>query len=225
MNGPLLQFIQGLSQGRPDIVVAALVVAALLLLICFPIHEFAHAFVATKLGDDTPRLMGRVTLNPLAHLDPFGSLLFLVGGFGWAKPVPVSTHRLNGNPRTSFAIVALAGPASNVLLALGFAILYRAIEPLTRASDSMLSSIVLYGLTTAVFLNLILALFNLIPVPPLDGSRVLAALLPDQGAQIMDQLERYGFLILMLVVVAAPGILSGLITGPATSVARLLLGI
>ena len=224
MNGPLIQLIQGVSQGRPEIVISALVVAALLLLICFPVHEFAHALVATNLGDDTPRLMGRVTLNPMAHLDPFGSLLFLIGGFGWAKPVPVSTYRLNGNPRTSYALVALAGPASNVLLAIAFAILYRVSEPVLASSNSVLSEVVAYGLQTAVFLNLILALFNLIPIPPLDGSRILAALLPDQGAQIMDQLERYGFLILMLLVVAVPGLLAGLITGPAASVSRLLLG-
>ena len=224
MNGPLSQLFQGLSPGRPEIILAALVVSALLQLICFPVHEFAHAYVATILGDDTPRLMGRVTLNPLAHLDPFGSLLFLVGGFGWAKPVPVSTYRLNGNPRTSYALVALAGPASNVLLALAFAILFRVTEPLLSSSNSILSMVISYGLQTAVYLNLILALFNLIPIPPLDGSRILAALLPDQGAQIMDQLERYGFLVLLLLIVAVPGLLAGLITGPAASVARLLLG-
>jgi Zn-dependent protease len=224
MNGPLAQLIQGLGQGRPDIVVAALVVAVILLLICFPIHEFAHAYVASRLGDDTARLMGRVTLNPLAHLDPWGSVLFLVFGFGWAKPVPVSPRRLNGNPRTSNAIVALAGPASNVLLAIGFAVLFRVFEPLLSTGNNMLSDILMYGLQMAVFLNLVLALFNLIPIPPLDGSRVLAALLPDQGAQIMDQLERYGFLLLMLVTVAVPGLFSSLITGPAASVMRLLLG-
>src|SRR5512143_632552 len=121
MNGPLLQLINGLTQGRPEVVVAALVVGVLLILVCFPFHEYAHAYVATRLGDDTPRLMGRVTLNPIAHLDPIGSILFLLFGFGWAKPVPVNAHRLNGNSRTSFAIVALAGPASNVILAVGFA--------------------------------------------------------------------------------------------------------
>jgi Zn-dependent protease len=228
MNGPLIQFFQGISQGQPEIIVSAVVVTILLLLICFPVHEFAHALVATYLGDDTPRLMGRVTLNPLAHLDPFGAILFLIGGFGWAKPVPVSTHRLNGNPRTSYAAVALAGPASNILLALLFALLYRVAEPLflssASLSNSLLAGIVFYSLQTAVFLNLLLALFNLIPIPPLDGSRVLAALLPDQGARLMDQLERYGFMLLMLLVVAVPGLFGGLVSGPAASVTRLLLG-
>jgi Zn-dependent protease len=224
MNGPLAQLIQGISQRSPELILSSLVIMVLLLLICFPVHEFSHALVATNLGDDTARLMGRITLNPLAHLDPYGSILFLLFGFGWAKPVPVNPYRLNGNPRTSMALVALAGPASNVLLAIAFAILYRAAEAAFVLPDSTVGNIVLFALQTAVFLNLILALFNLIPIPPLDGSRVLAALLPNQGAQIMDQLERYGFLILMLVVVAVPSLLSGLITGPATSIARLLLG-
>ncbi|MCL4507106.1 MAG: site-2 protease family protein [Chloroflexi bacterium] len=224
MNGPLSQLLQGISQGRPDIILSALVVVVLLLLVCFPVHEFAHALVATKLGDDTPRLYGRVTLNPIAHLDLFGSILFLIFGFGWAKPVPVLPNRLNGNPRTSMAIVAFAGPASNVLLAVAFAILYRVSEPLLGTGGPVMNYVIPYALQTAVFLNLILALFNLIPIPPLDGSRILAALLPDQGAQIMDQLERYGFLVLMLVLVALPSLMSSLITEPAANVTRLLLG-
>ncbi len=224
MNGPLSQIIQGIGQGRPDIVLSALIVVVLLLLICFPVHEFAHALVATNLGDDTPRLYGRVTLNPIAHLDLFGSILFLIFGFGWAKPVPVLPNRLNGNPRTSMAIVAFSGPASNVLLAIGFAIIYRVTEPLFLRGNASIADVIPYALQTAVFLNLILALFNLIPIPPLDGSRILAALLPDQGAQLMEQLERYGFLVLMLVLVALPTLMSSLITEPAASVTRLLLG-
>jgi Zn-dependent protease len=224
MNGPLGQLIQGISQGRIDVIVSAIIVAALLLLICFPIHEFAHAYVATKLGDDTPRLMGRVTLNPLAHLDPFGTILFLLFGFGWAKPVPVNTNRLSGNPSTSFALVAAAGPISNVVLAICFAALYRIFEPLLGTSSAFLSYVILSGLEIAVFLNLILAIFNLIPIPPLDGSRILAILLPPQATAVMQTLERYGFMILMLISVAVPSLLSTLITIPASDVAKFLLG-
>ena len=224
MNGPLVQLIAGLGDRDFATIFSALLVIVLLLLVCFPVHEFAHAYVATKLGDDTPRLMGRVTLNPLAHLDPFGSLLFLIGGFGWAKPVPISIYRLSGNTRTSAALVALAGPASNMIMAVLFATLYRFAVILIPSSNTLLAGMVFQALSTAVFLNLILALFNLIPIPPLDGSRVLAALLPDQSARFMDQLERYGFMILILLIVAVPSLLGQLVTGPAINIARLLLG-
>jgi Zn-dependent protease len=187
------------------------------------VHEFAHAFVASALGDDTARLMGRLTLNPMAHLDPIGSILFLLTGFGWAKPVPVSVYRLNGNHRTSYALVSLAGPASNVILAILFATFYRLLSPLLASSTSMLAYVILYGLETAVYLNMILALFNLIPVPPLDGSRILAAILPDTGASILDALERYGMFVVLLLSVS--GILGPVIIGPATSITYMLLGV
>ncbi len=222
MSGPLLQFIQGLTTGRPDVALAGLVVGVLLILICFPVHEFSHALVASALGDDTARQMGRLTLNPLAHLDPIGSVLFLLTGFGWAKPVPVSVYRLNGNYRTSYALVSLAGPVSNIVLAILFAILYRVLLPVLTTSNSMLAGVVTYGLQVAVFLNMILALFNIIPVPPLDGSRILAAILPDTGAFILDQLERYGMFIVLLLAVS--GILGPLIVSPANRITSLLLG-
>jgi Zn-dependent protease len=223
MRGPLLQLISGLGERDITAIFSALLVIVLLLLVCFPVHEFAHAYVATKLGDDTARLMGRVTLNPLVHLDLFGSLLFLIAGFGWAKPVPVNPNRLNGNPRTSYALVALAGPASNVILAILFALLFRLSAAILPA-DTALASMLFQGLGTAVLLNLFLALFNLIPIPPLDGSALLVALLPEAGARLVDQLRQYGFLILMLLVVAIPSLLSQLIAAPAFSIARFLLG-
>jgi Zn-dependent protease len=223
MRGPLLQLISGLGERDITVIFSSLLVIVLLLLVCFPVHEFAHAYVATKLGDDTARLMGRVTLNPLVHLDLFGSLLFLIAGFGWAKPVPVNPYRLNGNPRTSYAIVALAGPASNVILAILFALLFR-LSAAILPPDTVLASMLFQGLGTAVLLNLFLALFNLIPIPPLDGSAILVAVLPDAGARLMEQLRQYGFLILMLLVVAIPSLLSQLIAVPAFSIARFLLG-
>jgi len=121
------------------------------------------------------------------------------------------------------AIVALAGPASNVLLAIAFAIMYRVMSPLS-GTTSVLTSTIDEVLVTAVFLNLILALFNIIPIPPLDGSRILAALLPEEGARLMSMIERYGFMVLMIITFAVPTLMSSLVMGPATTLARLLLG-
>lgn len=223
MNGPLLSLINGLGSGKWLDVLVNLVVIVVLLLIAFPVHEFAHAFVATKLGDDTPRYMGRLTLNPLAHLDLYGTILFLLAGFGWAKPVQVNTNRLNpvGGSRTiSMAIVALAGPVSNVLLALIFSVLYRICAPLTTSSFLMV--VLAYAFSTAVFLNLLLAVFNLIPIPPLDGSKILAAVLPDSASRVLDQIQQYGFII--LIVLSISGVLNRIIIGPAIALQRLLLG-
>jgi Zn-dependent protease len=222
MGGPLVGLLQGISTGNWYIVFAELIVLVLLLLIAFPIHELAHAVTARYLGDDTAEKLGRITLNPLKHLDPFGSLLFALTGFGWAKPVPVSLWRLRGNPRTSFAIVALAGPASNIVLAIIFALLFRLTEG-SISRDNDVGRMIQFALLTAVNLNIFLALFNLIPVPPLDGSRLLAAILPDQGQAIVDQLERYGFLI--LIALSATGILSRIIVPPANFLLRLFTGV
>jgi Zn-dependent protease len=222
MNGPLVGIFNGLTSGDVTLILAQLIVLVLLLGVAFPIHELAHALTARYLGDDTGERMGRITLNPLAHLDPFGTLLFALTGFGWARPVPVNLYRLQGNPRTSFAIVALAGPLSNLALAALFALLFRFALPLAGA-DSALSRILLFALSVAVQLNIFLALFNLIPIPPLDGSRLLTALLPDQGQALMDQLERYGFII--LIALSATGVLGQLIVRPAMLLSRTLLGL
>jgi len=221
MNGPLVGILDGLTRGDVTLILAQLIVLVLLLGIAFPIHELAHALTARYLGDDTGERMGRITLNPLAHLDPFGTLLFALTGFGWARPVPVNLYRLQGNPRTSLAIVALAGPLSNLALAVLFALLFRL--ALAQAGDgSVRGDILLFAVSVAVQLNIFLALFNLIPIPPLDGSRLLTALLPDQGQGLMDQLERYGFII--LIALSATGILGQLIVRPATLLSRTLLG-
>ncbi len=221
MNGPLVSLINGLASGDLALILSALIILVLLLGVAFPVHELAHAAAARYLGDDTAEQLGRITLNPLAHLDPWGTLLFALTGFGWAKPVPVNHYRLRGDPRWSFALVALAGPASNLLLAVLFAALFRSFSAI--AETGFISGVAQIALFVAVQLNIFLALFNLIPVPPLDGSRLLAALLPEQGQMWMDRLERYGFLILFAL--AATGLLGQLISAPAALLGRTMLGL
>lgn len=224
MNGPLLSLINGLGKGDWLTVLVNLIVIAVLLLFAFPVHEFAHAYVATKLGDDTPRYMGRITLNPLAHLDIYGTLFFLLAGFGWAKPVAVNTYNLNpvgGSRTTSFAIVALAGPVSNILLAVIFGLLYRLCAPL--ASESLFMTLLARTGAIAVYLNLLLALFNFIPIPPLDGSKILAAVLPDSASRFMEQIQQYGFII--LIVLSFSGLLDRLIVQPALALRNVILGV
>jgi Zn-dependent protease len=190
---------------------ASLIVIAVMLLVAFPIHEFAHAFAAWRLGDGTARLFGRLTLNPIAHFDPIGGILLAVsllasGGrfaFGWAKPTPVNPMNLR-HGRYGEAIVAFAGPASNLILAAAGAI------PLRYLFDhpSLLAQVEMLGLVLHIFvlLNIILMLFNLVPIPPLDGSKVLFAFLnPRTVWQWRPVLEQYGFLILILVFFFPPG--------------------
>lgn len=165
-------------------------------------HEASHAWVADRLGDSTARLMGRLTLNPLAHIDPIGTvlfpmLMFLVPGlllFGWAKPVPVNPHNLRGG-RTGNLKVSLAGPASNSFLALVFAGL---IHGLVWWNPTSQTAVHVYDiLETGVYLNLALAIFNLIPIPPLDGSHIFEAILPEKYLAGYERLTRYGYLIMI----------------------------
>jgi Zn-dependent protease len=167
-----------------------------ILIVSLSFHEAAHAWTADKLGDPTARDLGRITLNPLAHIDWIGTILFPVIAFttgapllGWAKPVPVNFHRLRA-PRRDFAIIAAAGPISNLLLAVVAALLFEA--AFSVSSTGMLAGI----LIQTVLMNVLLAVFNMIPVPPLDGGNVLAGILPEEFARFIDALRPYGFLIL-----------------------------
>jgi Zn-dependent protease len=172
-------------------------VILIMLLVAFPVHEFAHALAATQLGDSTPRLMGRLTLDPRAHFDPAGATILavsmLVGvGIGWAKPTPYNPMNLQGG-RWGEAIIAVAGPISNFILAIAAALPLRYIHA-TDMSVPFLEGV----LTIFVSINLLLMVFNLIPIPPLDGSKVLYAFLDPRTAwQVRATLEQYGLLILL----------------------------
>jgi Zn-dependent protease len=165
----------------PDRFIALLI----LFFTSMPVHEWAHAWTAYQLGDDTAALSGRMTLNPLAHLDLYGTISYLIGFIGWGKPVPVSPHRLRGDMRAAMALVGLAGPFSNLIMAMIAAIPFR-FGWLAGGNDLVRQ--VFYYLIT---INLSLMIFNLIPVPPLDGSRILAWLLPRRFTYELDRLERY----------------------------------
>jgi len=186
----------------------------LVLLISFPIHEFAHAWTANHFGDETPKLHGRLTANPLAHLDIAGSLIFLVSFFGWAKPVPVNPYVLKRQSRYGYLLVSLAGPLSNLLLAILVAIPFRL--GLIRFSNSLLSQVLL----NFIFFNLILAIFNLIPLSPLDGGKILGQLLPTNLQAGFARIDQYGPLILMALLFILPTIgfdFFGLIINPILS--------
>ena len=165
--------------------VLALLIPVLLFALVF--HEFSHGWVAYKLGDPTAKHQGRLTLNPIAHLDPFGSLMILFVGFGWAKPVPVDSRYL-ANPRVDMMKIAFAGPASNLLLALISGILIR----MTGYMGPLTSMLILFAQ-----INISLAVFNMIPIPPLDGSQIFSGLMIRKNPNLVMQLQMYGPQILM----------------------------
>jgi len=183
---------------------ATLVAVAIFLLVGFPVHEFSHALAAYRLGDGTAKLFGRLTLNPLVHLDPYGSLLLVasavLGGFiiGWAKPTPVNPSMLRGGRRAE-AWVAAAGPVSNLAMAILGAIALRVMVAMDLAtSDAVL--FVANVVYVFIFINVALFIFNLIPIPPLDGSKVMFSIMsPSTVWRIRPTLEQYGFLILLVV--------------------------
>ena len=173
-----------------------LIAAGLILLVALPFHEFSHALTAYRLGDSTAKFLGRLTLNPLAHLDPLGSLLILVAGFGWAKPTPYNPYNLRGG-HYGEAIVAAAGPFSNLVLAAAAALPYRYI--VWTGMD--VPFIVLQVIQLFVYINPILMFFTLIPIPPLDGSKVLYAILdPRTAMQVRPVLDQYGPLFLLALI-------------------------
>jgi len=173
--------------------------AFLILVASLSFHEAAHAWAADRLGDPTARHLGRLTLNPLAHIDWIGTVLFPLVGMlsglpliGWAKPVPVDMRNLRA-PRRDFALVALAGPVSNLVLATGLILVLLSQGGVVTASGATTLSLTLY---LAVFMNVLLAAFNMLPVPPLDGGNVLAGLVPESAAQVLDRVRPFGIFVL-----------------------------
>jgi Zn-dependent protease len=202
---PFLRFSQASLNLYPllDINFAQVFIAFVVLLFSLTVHESAHAWTADRLGDSTARLLGRVSLNPVVHADPVGTVLFpvlaLVSGvplIGWAKPVPVNIRRLR-HPRRDYMLVAAAGPASNLVIAV-LAAAFLAILPVSPVTlgEPNVTAPLASGLFRAVQLNVLLAVFNMIPIPPLDGGNVLSGLLPRPIALSFDRVRPYGFILL-----------------------------
>ncbi|MGE4292259.1 MAG: site-2 protease family protein [Desulfovibrio sp.] len=204
-------------------------IIALPLLVALTFHEVAHGLVAYRLGDPTAKLMGRLTLNPLKHLDPLGTLIFFIARVGWAKPVPVNPRYFK-NPRQGMLLVAVAGPAANFVLALVFAALFHLLGLVPIPGRESLLFKILYPTVlicqAGVFVNLVLAIFNLLPIPPLDGSNILAGILPRGLAAKYMSLSRYGVFLILGLVVASHlfniSLLSNVLLPPVSFGARLL---
>ena len=167
-------------------------------LICITLHEISHGCVAYLLGDNTAREQGRLSLNPLKHLDWMGFLMLVVARVGWAKPVPVNMNRFQ-NPKRGMAVTALAGPVSNLLITVVFLFLFGLLYPLLRGA---VGGFVLQLLQLTAYMSLGLALFNLLPIPPLDGSKVLFSLVSDEHYRLLMRYERYGMLLLIVLAFA-----------------------
>ena len=194
----------------------SIVVPVVIVLLSLTVHEAAHAWTSDRLGDPTARVLGRVSLNPLVHIDLIGTVLLpLIAAvsnlpiIGWAKPVPVDIRRLR-HPRRDFALVAAAGPASNLLQAIVVAVLFHVL-PLEKVT--LLGLYWPNVLRRAADINILLALFNMVPVPPLDGGNVLAGLLPRDAAAMLDRLRPFGIIILYALLLT--GVLGALIVPPA----------
>ena len=179
------------------------------LIISMALHELAHAWVANRLGDPTAKMMGRLTLNPLVHIDPMGSAMFAISWiatgfiFGWAKPIPVQPRFFN-HPQRGMAIVAIAGPVTNIAIAYVTVVTYIWVF---SYPTGLLGEFLALAFST----NVLLAVFNMLPIPPLDGSRVLAAFMPRQMAESWGRLDRHGFMILFALIVVSQGSFFGII--------------
>ncbi|WP_136795600.1 site-2 protease family protein [Desulfosediminicola ganghwensis] len=194
-----------------DQIIFKFVILAPPILLALTLHEVAHGLTAYRLGDPTARNAGRLTLNPLKHLDPLGTLIFFIANFGWAKPVPVNPLYFR-NVKQGMLLVALAGPATNLVLAVASAIILKVLLAAGVAGNpSIIGAIypLMQMLAASVWINLVLCVLNLLPIPPLDGSKILAGILPNELASSYMKVERYGFIILLVLLFS--GLLSKVI--------------
>ena len=204
-------------------VITALISSLIIIFFTLPMHEWAHAFVATKLGDPTPGYQGRLTLNPFAHIDYFGALALIFFGIGWAKPVQVNSRYFN-NIKRDMALTAAAGPIMNLLLAFVFMIISNLylffVSPLTNGDNYELITGIYSVIYYYIYINISLAIFNLIPIPPFDGSRILFAFLPVKAYLKIMEYERYFKIIILVIIFSSAG--SGLLSLLTTKVSSAL---
>ncbi len=193
-----MHILQSIWRGLDWSVLTNLLLSVVPALICITLHELAHGYVAYRLGDDTAKRAGRLTLNPLRHIDIMGLLMMIVFKFGWAKPVPVNMWKFK-NPKKGMAITAAAGPIANLLIALVFLFLYGFLFALLHRPDRSLNWL-LEMLYITAYLSIALAIFNIIPIPPLDGSKVLFSCISDRSYTKLMYYERYGMIILLVLV-------------------------
>lgn len=204
----MFSLISLIRQGDTLGAVIFILTGCFVVFVCSPIHELSHAFVAYKLGDNTAMREGRLTFNPIKHIDPIGMIMILLFGIGYAKPVPVDMRNFK-NPKSGMALVALAGPASNLIMAWISCFGMYAVGSVQ--SDSTLLKFVYLFFMFSTYINISLGVFNLLPIPPLDGSKILAAVLPDKVYYKYMMYERYVMIALMLLLFS--GVLGGVISG------------
>jgi Zn-dependent protease len=187
------------------IAIISFVLSLPIFMLAFSIHEYAHGFVANKLGDPTAKSLGRLTLNPIKHIDLFGFLAMLLFGFGWAKPVPINTRYFK-KPKRDMAITALAGPLSNILLAIFFGALFKAFSfvSLNVIQSELAANIWMFTglmLSRGIYINVLFAVFNMMPVPPFDGSRLFLAFLPTKAYFWVQRYERYIYMVFLALLI------------------------